>query len=81
MMFDMNDYGWGWMVFGGIHMLLFWIFIILAIVAMMKWLGSRSSGDGAARTDKTALQVLQERYARGEIDREEYLRIKADLDH
>lgn len=75
---DMSAHGWGWMIFGGLHWLVFWLLVILAILALVKWLSggpSKSTGN-----HKTALNILQERYARGEIDREEYLRIKADLE-
>lgn len=71
----MENFGWG-MGFGWVFMLLFWGLIILGIAALVKWLWS-SNGGGAE--PKTALDMLQERYARGEIDREEYERIKRDL--
>ena len=75
---DMNAHGWGWMIFGGLHSLVFWLLLILAILALVKWL---SGGPGKSTgSHKTALNILEERYARGEIDREEYLRIKADLE-
>ncbi|WP_027853236.1 SHOCT domain-containing protein [Marinobacterium litorale] len=75
--FDWMQHGWGWMLFGGIHMLFFWLLIILAIAALVKWL----SGGGSKDTDPTrdALDVLNERYARGEIDRETYREMKDEL--
>ncbi|MDX1655748.1 MAG: SHOCT domain-containing protein [Candidatus Competibacteraceae bacterium] len=68
----MSGYGgWG-MGLGWIMMLLFWVLVILGIVALVRWLR-----DDTARPN--ARQILDERYARGEIDREEYERRKRDL--
>jgi len=74
--------GWGWHWFG---MLLFWLIPLLVVIvlgaAAIKYLfsgGARSST--ATRDDKNrALEVLEERYARGEINREEYLQKRDDL--
>ena len=70
----MGDWGsgWGWgMGFGWIFMLLFWALIILGIVALARWIFSTgASGSGAGRPP---LDILKERYARGEITREDFL--------
>lgn len=77
----MNDWhgfgGWG-MGFGFIFMLLFWALVILGIAALIRWLTTRPS-PGKNSSDKTPLEIVQERYARGEIDREEYEQKKRDL--
>ena len=68
---------WGW---GGgmwLGMVLFWGVIIAVIVLLARFLGS----DAAARSgDKTPLQILKERYARGDIDKDEYEQKKRDLE-
>ena len=69
--------GWG-MGFGWISMFLVWGLVILGIVALIKWLMPQSPGDKSSR-GKTALEILQERYARGEIERDEYEQKKQDL--
>ncbi len=57
-------------MFGGIGMFLFWgVIIILAV--LMAWIfigGPRTRS--ASRS--TALDILRERYAKGEIDKDEY---------
>ncbi|HCB29857.1 MAG TPA: electron transporter RnfE [Acinetobacter lwoffii] len=77
----MNDWGnfggWG-MGFGFIFMLLFWILVILGIAALIRWLMNQSS-PGRNSHGKSPLEILQERYAHGEIDREEYEQKKRDL--
>ena len=68
---DWSGWGWGGMGFGPLGMVLFWILLIAAIVVLVKVV----SGGGAPterRQVGTALDVLKERYARGEIEREEF---------
>ena len=69
--------GWG-MGLGWIFMILVWGLIILGIVALIKWLMTQTSREQGTR-NKTAMEILQERYARGEIDREEYEQKRRDL--
>ncbi len=70
------------MGFGGIGMILIWVLVIAAVIIAVKWLLGDSSGSASNRnTEKTPLQILEERYARGEIDREEYEQKKKDLQH
>lgn len=73
----MDGYGMGGFGFGGIFMILWWILIIVGIVVLVKWvLGSSASQGGSAGK---ALDILKERYARGEIDEQEYQKKKQDL--
>lgn len=70
---------YGWMGFGWIFMALFWGLVIVGIVALVRWLGtSNRESPGAPRSK--ALDILQERYARGEIEREEYEQKRRDLE-
>ena len=72
----MGDWGsWG-MGFGWIFMILFWGLIVLGIVAVAKWL---VASGGSAGSSKRPLEILQERYARGEISRDEYEHMRQDL--
>jgi len=77
MMNGMNDsYGWGmgWgMPFFG---LFFWILIIVGIVVLVRWL----MGNKADDVQESPLDILKKRYARGDIDRETYERIKKELE-
>lgn len=59
-------------------MFVFWIVVIVLLVALLGWapISRRAGGrDG----NENALDVLNRRYARGEIDREEYMAKKRDL--
>lgn len=70
-----NGYGWGGMGIGMIGMAIFRILVLVLIVALVK--GMMHSG--ARQPEKTALDILQERYAAGEIERDKYEQKKCDL--
>lgn len=79
MMSDWGGFGgWG-MGFGIVFMLLFWGLIILGVAALIRWLLTQSS-PGRSTHDKTPLEIVQERYASDEIDREEYEQKKRDIE-
>jgi putative membrane protein len=68
--------GWGWIGFGAVHMLLFWVLAILGIVVLVRLLsGAAGPGPGRGR----ALEILKERYANGELTREQYEQMKKEL--
>ena len=74
-----SGWGWGWgMGFGWIFMILFWALIILGIVALAKGLFSAGSPGGSA--GKRPLDILKQRYARGELTRDEYEQVRRDLE-
>ena len=58
------------MGFGGGFMWLFWILLILVIVWAVKAGGGTSNNP--TEKPKSALDILNERYAKGEIDQEEF---------
>ena len=70
----MNGWG-GFGVFGWLSMLLFWVLLILGVVALIRYL-TRS---GQSQADKTPLDILKERYAKGEINKKEFEEKKKDL--
>ncbi len=73
----MNGFGWH----GG-YMGLGWIFWIL-IICLVVWVAVRliKPGDSEnAQAGNNALAILKERYAKGEIDREEFMERKTDLE-
>ncbi len=71
----MSSFGWGW--FMPIFMVLFWVLVIWAVVALLTRATS-TRADSSGRIEP-ALEVLKKRYARGEISKEEYEEKKRDL--
>ena len=70
--------GWGGMIFGPL-MMIAWLAVLVAVVVwIVRWLGG--GGAGGVKPERTAREILDERYARGDIDREEYLRRRQDID-
>ncbi len=74
----MGNWGMGW--FGMIFMITFWVLIIVGLVFLIKWLiQTTSSGKTGGRMGSSAINILKERYARGEIDQAEFEAKKKDL--
>lgn len=82
------DYGMGWGMGWGWHwlgMLLFWLVPLLVVIVLaavaIKYLfsGGARSNTVVRDSQNRALEVLEERYAKGEINREEYLQKRDDL--
>jgi putative membrane protein len=75
----MGDWGMGW--FGMIVMFIFWSLIIVGLVLLIRWLiqATGSRGHSGGNTDSKAMDILKERYARGEINRDEFESMKKDL--
>jgi putative membrane protein len=64
--------GWGFMFVG---MLIPLLFVILVVVGAYLWLTSRREPPESDR----AFAILNERYAKGEITKEQYLEMKENL--
>ena len=68
-----GGWGWGHMIFGPLMMIVFIAVVVVVVVLAVRWIGG--SGHGAAAhppSGKTALDILKERFARGEIDKDEF---------
>lgn len=75
-MMHWGDYGSGIMGIGWIWMLLFWVLIICCLVYAIRTMVLRSTrGVG----NEKPIDILKKRYARGEITKDEFDRMKDDL--
>lgn len=62
-------------------MVAWWVAVLAAVIALVKWIFFH----GGSRVDalpgcENALEILKKRYARGEIDKDQYLAMKHDLE-
>jgi putative membrane protein len=66
--------GWPGMIFGPLFMILVLALVIGGAVLLVRWVAGPSPGTTPHQPppDRTALDILKERFARGEIDREEF---------
>ena len=74
MMWYGSNGGWGGWLLMTIAMVLFWALIITAVVLIVRYLVSQRLTGTSAVSARTPEEVLAERYARGEIDDDEYRR-------
>lgn len=75
-----NYGGWGGNMMGwfggGIMMIAFWVLLIVFIVWIVREVGGKHSHP---HPHSNALEILKERYAKGEIDKKEFEEKKKDL--
>lgn len=66
--------GMGLLGLGGFGMVLLWILLIAIVVLVVRSFAGNNNGASNASSSprQTPLEILQTRYAKGEISREEY---------
>jgi putative membrane protein len=75
----MGEYGmYGGYGFGWVFMLLWLVLIVWGIGMLVRWLDGRASNRPLG--NKSAMDILKERYARGELKREEFEQMKRDIE-
>ena len=75
---SMHPMSWMWGVFGigmMFMMLVFWGLVVVGVVLGVRWL----AGQGRESRPDPALDILRQRYARGEINKDEFEAKKRDL--
>jgi putative membrane protein len=69
----MWDGGYGHMFFGGISMIIFWAAIVALVALSVRWVATGVQTNAAPPPGaSTPKQILEERFARGEIDKQEF---------
>jgi len=64
----------------GFGMWVFWILFIAAIVVLIRYLFGTKHEASPPGSDDNALEILRQRFARGEIDKDEFENMKKELD-
>ncbi len=78
----MWGFGWGWPMMAWMGLIgVVWLVVLgLLVWALVHWLSRRSPASGLPPDYKpTALEILQQRYAHGEIDAATYERMREQL--
>jgi putative membrane protein len=71
-----GSWGWGGWLVMSLVMVAFWALLVFAVMAIFR--GAGRSGEPDRKVDRDPLQILEERFARGEIDEDEY-RARAEV--
>ncbi|MDD5366616.1 MAG: SHOCT domain-containing protein [Gallionellaceae bacterium] len=72
-MYGFDHFGMG---YGGFGMILVWLLPLALLYVLFRMFSGKHRDAGG---HKSALAILEERYARGEIERDDYLKRRADL--
>jgi putative membrane protein len=74
-------FGSGFGFAGTIASVLFWVAVVILIVLLFKSFGKHTNDDEGEKVlhEDTALQILRERYAKGEITKRQFQDMKKDL--
>jgi putative membrane protein len=76
----MGGFGFG---FGWVFMLIFWAMVFFAVFAFVRGASGRGcwyhKGEGKYK-EKNALDILKERYAKGEISKDDFEKMKKDME-
>lgn len=75
---------WGMGGFGGFFMIIFWIILIIGAVYLIKLLMQKTQNkdgpsDRGSSSKPQPIEILKERYAKGEIDKKQFEEKKRDL--
>lgn len=66
----MSDFGSGWFGYGLLHMAFFWVVLVALLIVLLRvFLGHRQGNHDRPRD---AADILEQRFARGEIDKGEF---------
>jgi putative membrane protein len=77
------DFGWGWLMMS-FGMVLGIALLVVLVWAVIRWVNNRTSTPippplRGTQSGPTALEILQQRYARGEIDTATYEQMRERL--
>lgn len=73
-----DGWGAGWGV-GMLFMMLFWVAVLAALVLLIRAFFEPRVRIAGGPTDDSPLDILKKRFARGEIDHDEFEKRKRDL--
>lgn len=69
----------GWGGFTMFFMIFFWLLIVGLIITLIWFLIKKGGESSTNPSDESSIEILKKRYARGELDEEEYRRIREEI--
>jgi|GEM_PF-872077 len=66
--------GFGWLFMFG-----FWVLVIFGIIAAIRWSGGQIQANPVRKSGESAIEILEKRYAGGELSIEDFRRMKKDI--
>ncbi|MBE0428165.1 MAG: SHOCT domain-containing protein [Nitrospirae bacterium] len=76
----MMGWGYGMAWLWTIIIIAFWVTVIVGIIFLIRWLALSTKQRGEVKSEDSALEILKKRYARGEINKEEYEERRRNLE-
>ncbi len=70
---------WGGMLLMSLSMLVWFAVLAVAIWALVRWLGGRVQASGTPMSSPSAMEILRQRYVRGEIDATTFEQMREQL--
>lgn len=70
-----HDFGWGWIFMGPV----FWLIIIGIVVYAIVSNSKRGFNQNFPGPNETPLDIIKKRYAKGELNKEQFEQMKKDL--
>ncbi len=70
---------WGFWGIGLIFMIVFWGLVIVGLILLIRWLSRATRAGKPPGMEESAMDILKKRYARGEINKEEFEQKKRDI--
>lgn len=70
MMWSNYNMGWGGWIVMTLAMVAFWALVVFAVVAIFR--GTQNAGPTVRNPGRDPMEILDERFARGEIDSDDY---------
>jgi len=71
-MYHGEGWGWGHMIFGSSMMIIAFVLVIFLIVLVVRRIGGSSGQEETVSPGDSAYDILRQRFARGDIDKEEF---------
>lgn len=65
-------WGWGFGLIWALFMLAIFVLAVIGLVLLVRWLWAQTRLAGGKESPESPLEIVKRRYARGEIDQQEY---------